>query len=112
MDVNLESKKFPTMGYLRKMGVDFKPSLMHKVLCGHKVFNIMNDPVIAAISPRIDCTWEGGAPPKFKKAPLSDLEHDKLSAKAWRGTFRRKSVRRVQAYPLRKTKSHKETTMS
>ncbi len=67
MDANLESKKFPSLGYLRSMGVDFKPSLNHKVQSGHKVFNILNSPIIATIAPKIDCVWENGGPPKFHK---------------------------------------------
>ena len=68
MDANLESKKFPSMGYLRKMGVkNFKPSIHHKVQSGHKVFNILNNPTIATIEPKINCAWEHGGPPKFHK---------------------------------------------
>ena len=51
------------------MGVtNFKTSIHHKVQSGHKVFNILNDPVIATVSPRIECTWEGGSPPKWSKS--------------------------------------------
>ena len=64
----LESKKFPSMGYLRKMGVsNFKPSIHHKVQSGHKVFNILNNPMIALASPRIECQWANGMPPRPPK---------------------------------------------
>ena len=67
--IAIESKKFPSLAYLRKMGVNsFKPSIHHKVQSGHKVFNILNDPVIATVSPRIECTWEGGQSPKWTKS--------------------------------------------
>jgi len=60
------------------MGVkNFKPSIHHKMQSGHKVFNILNDPMIALVSPRIQCEWEGGAPPRFNKhlqKKFQDLE--------------------------------------
>ena len=62
----LESKKFPSLAYMRKMGINnFKPSIHHKVQSGHKVFNILNDPMIALVSPRIECQWENGMPPRI-----------------------------------------------
>lgn len=68
----LESKKFPSLAYLRKMGVDnFQPSIRHKVQSGHKVFNILNDPMIANVSPRIECNWKGGGPPKLNRTYLA-----------------------------------------
>ena len=51
---------------MRKMGINnFKPSIHHKVQSGHKVFNILNDPMIALVSPRIECQWENGMPPRI-----------------------------------------------
>lgn len=56
------------------MGVkNFKPSLNHKVQSGHKVFNILNDPLIALIQHQVDCQWEGGVVPKFSKTAMRKL---------------------------------------
>ena len=50
------------------MGVsNFKPSIHHKVQSGHKVFNILNNPMIALASPRIECQWANGMPPRPQK---------------------------------------------
>ena len=60
------------------MGVkNFKPSLRHKVQVGHKIFNIMDDPKIALIAPKVECKWKSGAPPRFDKhmaKKLKDLD--------------------------------------
>ena len=56
------------------MGIsNFKPSIHHKVQCGHRVFNILNDPLIALIQAQVDCQWEGGAPPKFSKTETAKV---------------------------------------
>ena len=53
---------------MRKMGIsNFKPSIHHKVQSGHKVFNILNNPMIALASPRIECQWVNGMPPRPPK---------------------------------------------
>jgi hypothetical protein len=77
--IALESRKFPSVAYLRQMGIiNFKPTFRHKVQIGHKIFNIMDDPRIALVSSRVKCRWDCGGPPRFDRnmaKNLKDLEY-------------------------------------
>lgn len=102
----LEARKFPSFAYLRKMGVNnFKPSIHHKVQSGHKVFNILNDPLIAQIEHQVDCQWEGGVVPKFNKSAAAaqrkirdfdtDQEVKKVSVNLFKFTPKKESSNKI-----------------